>query len=166
MERRTLNFHSANEVVAEIERLQQGGYEKLKKWNLTQICDHIGETTRLGMEGSSFRMPWLFRVTFGKWFLRGVLKDRKMRAGTPTAKVLEPKPAEHDNPEVVAQCIETYRRAAEFSGPLPPHPLVDNLTLEDWKELTWIHAAHHLGFLIPKDQEPTTNPETAAAVES
>jgi hypothetical protein len=151
MPARDLDFHSADDVVAEITRLRTEGYTQTGQWNLTQICEHLSETTRRGMDGFGKRLPWLFRKTIGPMLFNRVLKTRKFPAGVKTFDGLEPTASpERDDPAMIDACIAMTRRAADFPGPLPPHPLVDNLAVDRWHELLWIHAAHHLGYLVPK----------------
>lgn len=85
MKRRSLDFHSADEVITEINRLRESGYQQLGRWNLSQICEHL-------------------------------------------------------------------------AGTIQDHPMVDDLSVEDWREFMWIHAAHHLGFLVPSSASHTAPP--------
>lgn len=70
----------------------------------------------------------------------------------PAPKGITPGPADSsgEDLEVIERCKEATRQAAAFRGPLPPHPAVDVFPLDDWKDMMWIHASHHLGFLIPR----------------
>jgi hypothetical protein len=151
MQKRELDLRSADEVVAEIDRLLAGGYDRAGSWTLTQICDHLEKTMNGGMKGFGFRMPWILRATVGKYLMRRILRTRRMgRMPAPKAVVPKPVDAAADDEAPVRRCQDCVRRAAEFAGPLPPHPAVDKLSLDDWKNLMWIHASHHLGFLIPR----------------
>lgn len=149
--KRSLDFHTDQEVIDEINRIRDAGYTKSKNWNLTQICEHLTATMRGGMDGFGFRVPWIVRATLMKWMLGRMLKNRKMISG-PTLKQLKPTspPGEDDN-EVIEKCIATLGEAANFPGPINDYPLLDNLGVDDWKQLMWLHAAHHLGFLVAND---------------
>lgn len=145
-----------DDLIAWIERLQREGYEPQGRWNLTQICQHLTATISGGMNGFGFRMPWLVRRTVGPWAIRRVLRTSRFPRGVPTFRVLRPPaPAGEDQPVEIARCIEVIRQAKSFRGPLPPHPMVDDLSLEDWKRLMWVHASHHLRML--RLREPTGN---------
>ncbi|MFK7734467.1 MAG: DUF1569 domain-containing protein [Pirellulaceae bacterium] len=150
--RRQLDFRSADEVLEDIEHLRTVGYSKLKNWNLTQICEHLHETTKGGMDGFGFRLPWILRATIVKWVFRFALKRRKLLSGAPTFNSLLPKSQEED-PQLIERCIQTTRRAGEFQGSMEGYALLDNLSTEDWKQFMWLHASHHLSFLIPNDSE-------------
>jgi len=87
---RKLDFHTSDELIAEIERLRSQGYHKTKNWNLTQICEHLTYTMSGGMEGFGFRVPWILRATVIKWVFSRILRTRKMTGG-PTLGRLKPK---------------------------------------------------------------------------
>lgn len=151
MGKRDLDFKTGQDVIDEINRLRRSGYEATGKWNLTQICEHLTETTKGGLEGFGFRLPWILRATVVKWVFRFALKRRKLLSGAPTFPRLKPKSSSaEENAEVIDECIATTQKAIEFDGSLEDYALLDNLSVEDWQQFMWIHAAHHLGFLIPK----------------
>ncbi len=151
--KRKLDFHTGDEVLAEIENLRQKGYVKTKNWNLTQICEHLIKTMNGGMDGFGFRLPWLLRATILKWIFRRILRTRKMSSG-PTLKSL--KPQAESGPEddaTIDACLEVVRRAMAFEGSMDDYPFLDGLTHEDWRQFMWMHAGHHLGFLIPRESQ-------------
>jgi hypothetical protein len=152
MKTRTLTFQSANDVIDEIERLKMSGYQRLGNWSLTQICEHLDKTIQIGLRGSEFRLPWILRATMGKWILTWALRNNRMpnfRVNAP--KPLLPKPnSGNDDHAVIDRCIARHREAAEFPGPIKNYPLVNHVSVEDWRKIQWMHAARHLGFLIPK----------------
>ncbi|GAA4455763.1 DUF1569 domain-containing protein [Novipirellula rosea] len=147
-----LDFHTGDEVVAEIERLRRGGYTRSKNWNLTQICEHLTHTMTGGMEGFGFRLPWILRATIVNWIVRRILRTRRM-SSAPTIERLKPKsPSGADDDRIIDHCIEVIRRAEKYEGSFEDYPFIDNFTADEWRQFMWLHAAHHLGFLIPKDQ--------------
>lgn len=149
-QKRKLDFHTADEVIAEIERLRSGGYSKTKNWNLTQICEHLNATTTGGMDGFGFRLPWILRATIIKWIFNRMLKTRKMSSG-PTMDRLKPKTESGaDDDAIINQCIATLRRAKAFEGPIENYPFLNELKVADWQQFMWMHASHHLSFLIPE----------------
>ena len=54
-----------------------------------------------------------------------------------------------DDPAKIDRLLATLAEARDFTGPLPPYPLMDGLKLDQWKELMTIHAQHHLRRLEP-----------------
>ncbi len=146
--RRHLDLHSLDEVIAEVERLRDGGYTATGKWNLSQMAEHLSGTIRIGIDGDEKRLPWLMRKV--AWHvLARARRTRKMFNGAPTLPRLVPAPTGSDDPAEINRLIATLAEARDFAGPLPPYPLCDGLTLEDWKDLMVVHSQHHLGFLIP-----------------
>jgi hypothetical protein len=149
--KRTLDFHTGQEVIAEIQRLRSGGYTKTKNWNLTQACEHLTATMAGGMDGFGFRLPWILRATIIKWIFRRMLKTRKLSSG-PTMDRLKPRsPEGPDDDAIIDQCIATINRAIAFPGPIENYPFLNELKVEDWQQFMWMHAGHHLGFLIPNE---------------
>lgn len=148
--RRTLDLQSGDEVIAEIEHLRASGYRKTKRWNLSQICEHLTMTMVGEMEGLGFRVPWIIRRTVGIWLTNRVLRTRRM-PGVPTLPRLVPQSVcSAENDETIDACITAVRKAEAFAGSLDDYPFVDNLSHDQWRQFMWIHAAHHLSFLIPE----------------
>lgn len=148
--RRQLDLRSGQEVIEEINRLREGGYQRTKNWNLTQVCQHLDGTMKGGMDGFGFRVPRILRATVIKWTFAYALKSRKLLPGAPTFPVLKPK-ADHqsDDDAIIDECIATIQRAETFDGSLEDYPLLDNLQVDDWRDFMWLHASHHLGYLVP-----------------
>ncbi len=153
--KRELDFHTGDEVAAEIERLRRQGYSRTKNWNLTQICEHLTYTMRGGIEGFGFRLPWILRATIIKWIFRRILRTRKMSSG-PTIKRLKPNTQlGADDDAIIDQCIEVIGQAEQYDGSFDDYPFLDNLKADEWRQFMWLHAAHHLGFLIPNSKKNT-----------
>ncbi len=149
-QRRQLDFHAASEVIHEVERLRSTGYKMLGNWNLAQICDHLSKTIEVGLRPHVSRMPWIIRKLAGQRMINAWLKHRSMRPGAMTAPFLIPQEmSEQDDPALIERYLDHVREADSFLGPLPPY-ILGEISLENWKQLQWIHASHHLGFLIPK----------------
>jgi hypothetical protein len=152
---RRLVFRSGQEVIDEIVRLRDGGYTRSKNWSLTQICDHIAKTIDIEMRGGLKQLPWIARKLVGeplaKWMLR---YDRSPTwLMIPAPRLVRPAEvaADADDPATIEGCIEIIRMAEMFPGPVPSFPFADDISVEDWRRLNWIHAAHHLGYLLPRD---------------
>ena len=160
MKRRTVDFRSADEIIRDINLLRAQGYEMTGKWNLTQICQHLTGTMDGGMDGFGFRVPWILRATIIEWGYRYALKKRKLGSGFPTIKILRPTHSDAaDNDTLIDACIASCQRVDTFSGSLEDYALLDNLSVDDWRNFMWIHAAHHLSFLIPKDASVEGDPQ-------
>jgi len=148
---RKIDFASADEVIGDINDLRTNGYVQTGNWNLTQICQHLAATMDGGMDGFGFRAPYILRATVFRWGFRYALKKRKLGRGFPTFKMLRPSHHEtKDDDNLIDKCIESCLRAADYDEDLSGYPLLNDLSAEDWRAFMWIHAAHHLSFLVPE----------------
>jgi hypothetical protein len=149
VEQRRLDFKDFPQALAEVNRLHRGGYLKAGQWDLAQVCDHLTYFVQGSLHGHPYRVPWLFKVLLGRFVLRRILKQRRMKAGGPTPQKPLP-PSGSDE----ATAVERFRQAIEqlqrHQGELHDSPFFGHLTAEEWRELHLIHCAHHLGFLMPK----------------
>src|SRR5262245_49859104 len=149
MERRPLEFPDFAAALADLDRLHRGGYQKAGGWDLAQTCDHLDYFIRASLDGATFRVPWLFKVLFGRLALRRILSQRRMKAGILTPQKPLPTPG-GDEAEAVARLKQTVERFRDHSGALHASPFFGSLTPQQWRDLHLIHCAHHLSFLIPK----------------
>lgn len=150
MQQRTLEFKDGAEVVAELDRLQRGGYVPRGTWDLFQACDHLAYFVEGSLDGHQFKTPWLLKVLFGRFVLRRILKSGKMKAGVPTPQ--KPLPAAGgDVAAAVARLTNALDRVFTHQGELHASPFFGYLTPAEWRRLHLIHCAHHLSFLEPKE---------------
>src|SRR5690349_6521631 len=91
MEPRQLDLKNFPEILAELDRLHQGGYQQAGQWDLAQISDHLTYFIKGSLDGQPYRVPWLLKFLFGRCVLRRILKKRKMKAGVFTPQ--KPLPA-------------------------------------------------------------------------
>lgn len=148
MQPRTLHFNDFQEVVRELDRLRTQGYTKAGQWNLAQICDHLAYFIEGALDGYTFRVPWLFKVLFGKLVFRRIIGSGVMRPGSPTPQKPLPEPT-MDEAAAVARLKRALDRLQTHQGEFQPSPFFGQQSRDDNRKLTLIHCAHHLGFLIP-----------------
>lgn len=149
MQRRKLNLNSLEEIIADVERLQNGGYEKAGNWDLQQVCDHLAYFVRGSLEGYPDKVPWFVRVFVGKRLLKKLLRGEPIQAGFPIPEKLVPKVG-GDEGEAVKQFQELLERL-KTQTELHPSPFFGTLTKEQWLKLHTLHCNHHLSFLVLKD---------------
>jgi len=148
---RILEFKDRDEVVAELDRLQRIGCTPRGKWDLFQTCDHLAYFVEGSLDGHPYKVPWLFKVLFGRLVLRRILKTGKMKPGAPTPQ--KPLPAAGgDASAAVARLTQALDRLFAHEGELHASPFFGYLTPEEWRRLHMIHCAHHLSFLEPKKE--------------
>lgn len=145
---RSLEFQDAKAVQAELDRLHRGGYQRRGQWDLAQICDHLSFFIAGSLDGANYRVPWLFKVLFGRLALRRILTQRRMKSGGPTPQRPLPAPG-GDEAAAVARLSQLLQRMEAHAGEFHPSPFFGHLTPQQWRDLHLIHCAHHLGFLMP-----------------
>ena len=101
------------------------------------------------MSGTSHRVPWVLRKFLGPIFLRRILRERRMQAGVKVPKWVLPGPSQ-DESAAVEQFRSTVSSFEQMTTTPFPHPFFGALTKPQWNDLSLIHAAHHLSFLIPR----------------
>jgi hypothetical protein len=147
--RRVLRFGSYDELLAEVDRLSSGPYRRAGAWSLTQNCEHLRIFMDCSMRGfGEARAPRLLRL-IGPLALRVTLVRKKIPAGVRAPAPFQPAAASVDDPARIDAFRQTVRALEGFSGAFHPSPLFGRLTAEQWHRLHRIHAAHHLGFLVP-----------------
>src|SRR4051812_1983004 len=154
--RRQLRFANLAQVTCDVERLLENGHRPLGRWTLAQICNHLSESIRYSLDGfPGRRAPWPVRVTLGK-LIRGVmLTTGRIKEGVPLAGVYQPD-ATLDAGEQLAILRETIERF-ESADVFKMHPLIGQMTRQQWEPFHCIHCAHHLSFVIPLSAPPAAH---------
>ncbi len=149
---RRIDLYSLDEVINEIKRLRESGYETGGNWNLSQLCEHLNGTVRVGLDGSMKPFPWIMRVTLGN-FMFWLFRNRYTRGfnGVKTLPDLEPSERESDDQATIDECLTTHMEARDRTDPLPPYPIASQPTVEQWQQMMTVHAQHHLEFLKPNE---------------
>jgi hypothetical protein len=155
VERRRLSFERLEDAVAEAEALLAVGYHRAGNWDLTQCCDHLSVLMQYPLDSfPTFPLPmrlatWVLRHTIAPRMLKRILDTERWPEGVPTDNASVPIESGRD-----IEGVERLRRAVDrlltHSGPLRPSPLLGLLDKETLVRLHRIHAAHHLGFLVPR----------------
>ena len=148
MERRKLELSKLDDIIAEVERLQSGGYEKAGNWDLQQICDHLSYFVRGSLEGFADKVPWFVRMFVGKPLLKKLLRGEPVKPGFPIPEELVPKPGGEEG-EAIKQLQELQERF-KTATVLQPSPFFGKLTKEQGQKMHILHCEHHLSFLVPR----------------
>ncbi len=153
-ERRTLNFATLDDAVADAKSLLAHGYNAAGNWDLAQCCGHLAEWMRFPVEGYP-KMPlvmqpmiWLIRTTSGKRMREKVLANG-FTSGGRTVEATVPQ-AGGDAAGAVARFEQAVNRFLAYTGPLHASPLFGTMTKQEAAQLQLLHCAHHLSFLVPK----------------
>jgi hypothetical protein len=151
--RRRLDFRSWDDLLADVDTLAHRGCDRAGKWSLAQALDHVGAGLRVALSGSTKRMPWVMRMSARSFALPVMRAWRWIPAGIPAPKWWQPQvPADADDGRAVARFRAEVEAFLAHTGPYHPHPAFDRIDREAYEDLMLIHASHHLGFLVPRDE--------------
>jgi hypothetical protein len=145
LERRTLDFQSLDEVMPEVERLVEG-HNTVGQWSLAQILDHLATAIRLTALGRVEPTPRPHSEAFRRRFFQRRRFPEGVEAPHPR---LIPQ-ADADLQASMARLREAIERWGSVEGPFPAHPLLGQLSKDEWAQFHCIHCAHHLGFANPR----------------
>jgi hypothetical protein len=155
VERRPLDFHSYDELIADIDRLAAEPHRQTGQWDLATMCDHLAKTMNTVSDNRRATMPFIVRFlspVIGPMMLKRTLKTRSMPAGFKAPPEFTP---DNNLPVdvAVARLKAAIARAKALSGPVPKHPFFGRITVEQRDGLAFVHAAHHLSFLLPGEPD-------------
>lgn len=150
MRRRRLVLRSGDEVLAEVQRLLDGGCTSLGNWSLARTVWHLIKAMDWSLHGSPRPTKGMRRL-LSPLILRVVLLSRWIPDGVPLpGKKLMPPDDVVLEPDTMDRLTRSVR-AVERGGWFVPHPVFGRMTPAQWQQIHWIHASHHLGFLLPAD---------------
>jgi Protein of unknown function (DUF1569) len=146
--RRQLHFDTLDDMLAEVERLNQGEVQALGNWSPGQVLRHLVIVMNGSLDGIDHRAPWYIRA-IGK-----VIKQRMLKKAMPAGFNLPPKALAVLGPPSTewADGVRQFRDAVKRLKAEPqrhPHPVLGALTREEWDQLHCRHSEMHLSFLTP-----------------
>lgn len=143
-------YATLDEVIADVERLRSGPYERGGNWSLTQTCEHLAKTMEVGLRGGLPRQaPWIVWATIYRVLFDIVIATGWMPSGATAPVVIQPDPNDEEDQAKIDACTALLREARDRTEPIPPFPFAAGMHLEKWKKLQRVHCAHHLAFLRP-----------------
>ena len=149
---RRVDLFTLDDVIADISALRDNGYECGGNWNLSQMCEHLGGTIRIGIDGTMKPLPGVVRVTLGNlmfWlFTRRLTRGFK---GIKTLPQLVPSESKSDNDVLIDECLAIMAQARDLTELKHAYPLATSVTVEKWKQMMIVHSQHHLEFLSPRE---------------
>jgi hypothetical protein len=150
--RRVLRFNSVDDVVADIEHLRSVPLQRIGNWSLEQACWHLNFALNYFMSAGPHPEP--STPPEGRENLRRILAGGEIPNGirSPDQAI----PPDNCSTQAIDEYIRTLRRLETFEGPFAPHRLFGSLTLEDGRQLTLLHSARHLSFLVPLSSSKPT----------
>lgn len=153
--RRTLEFTTPAEVIAEIERLvaaqRMGKLQKLGNWQLGTTLNHLAEFIDYAYIGfpPDLNPPWFIKVILR--LRKQSFLYRPMPVGVRIPGLQGGTKAFHELSvdEGATRCLHLWRRLAT-EPPTLAHPIFGKLTHQEWIAGHLRHAELHLSFYIPK----------------
>src|SRR5436190_21139624 len=127
--RRTLNFHTPDDILNDCRQLADGPCTMLGQWTLAQNVRHLARGVDCFYDGFGFEANWFVRNLLGGLIKRRILK-RGMPAGIrlpTTAQRLLPPEDEADLRGALEHLSASIRRL-EQEPPTQPHPVFGRMT--------------------------------------
>ncbi len=146
---RTLNFAAEADAIAEIESLRRG-YLQTGNWSLPQIAFHIGFPISHPQAS-----PATLDVSPEQKQMQGFLEN-VVAHGWPQQPGESPppmRPPANVGPEKVDELIANLKKLAAYKASHVNAGPFGAVTTEKYRRFILVHAAHHLSFLTPKQQE-------------
>jgi hypothetical protein len=147
--RRELWFASLDELMPEVEKLL-AGHVCVGHWSLGQICNHLATAFNYpidaGLHSAPSNVPEdpRFQLVRQRFFRANRFPDGR------TAPVSELVPREGLDDRFEADALRVaLARFQVATGSFAPHPALGSMTKEEWAGFHCLHAAHHLGFVVP-----------------
>jgi hypothetical protein len=147
--RRKIDYASLQEVVADADRLSSGPVKALGNWSAGQIFRHLALTFNGSIDGLSMKFPWPFRMMarlFRKKILSGPMPPG-FNLPADGAKALDP--GDVSTEQGLAE-LHTAVTRLENEPHRAPHPVLGDLSKDDWNTVHLKHASLHMSFLVPE----------------
>ena len=147
--RRQLRFESYSDLLLDAEMLAQSDAHLLGNWTLGQICLHLARSMHASIDGLRVDVPWWQRLIVRLFYARRLLSGPMpagLRLRPEAAKVLLPEPTAID--DGLAALREAVERLS-FETERARHPLLGEMSLDQWDSFHLRHAELHLSFAVP-----------------
>jgi Protein of unknown function (DUF1569) len=146
--RRTLHFDSIDDMLADVDRLDQGPVKAIGNWVPGQVLKHLTTVMVASLDGFHHTAPWFVRL-IGKVVKKKYL-TKPMSAGfdLPKDAAAEMIPGPVEWKDAVGPFRTAVRRLKTEEKRMPS-PFLGVLTREEWDQLHCRHAELHLSFLVP-----------------
>ena len=144
-----LRFDSYDQLLADVQSLHTAGWEKAGQWTLAMICDHLARWTNGMLDEGLPHVPGPFQ-----WIPRLIIHRMVRKQSYPSIVFPAPstlKPAiDLSESAAIASMTTAINRLQQLAGPVvETHPF-GAIAADDFRGMTLLHAAHHLGFLQPR----------------
>ena len=153
--KRQLHYKDFDEMLADVEALQSGGYVRRGNWTLGQACGHVADWMRFPMDG--FPKPplpmrvvfWVMKMTVAPGMKRKILAEG-FQGGMPTAPETVPDAEAFSDEQGIAKLRASIDRLNAWDRELIPSPLFGPMDKATLIRVSLLHGEHHFGYLEPE----------------
>ena len=147
--RRKLDYASLDEVLADADRLCSAPMKTLGNWSAGQVFKHLANAYNGSIDGISMSFPWPMRM------VAKLFKNRLIHGAMPPGVTLPASGAKQVMPEPISteEGLAALRAAVARLQREPhraTHPVLGDLTRDEWDAIHINHANLHMIFLAPQ----------------
>ena len=149
-ERRTLNFASLDDILADAEEVTSGPHRVTGNWTAAQNIWHVAHTVALSNRGFDFKVPLPMKL-IGRTLKLFGMHTKSIKPGiNPPAKVAAAfAPPPDVTLEMALAKLRDEVQHAKSHGMNHPSPLFGSLSNVTWVQVHCRHAELHHGFVHP-----------------
>lgn len=151
--RREVHFDSYEQLLADAQRLSNGEPQLVGNWSLGQIFQHLAVAYTGSIDGLDFKVPWyikfMARTFMKKKFLYGKLPSGFQIPEENRKKFVAD---ESTSTEAGLNALKDAVVRLQTETARVPHPVLGNITNEEWDNWHWRHAEMHMSFAIPAEE--------------
>ena len=147
--RRTVEYHSLDDVVADADRLTSGPLKTLGNWSAGQIFRHLATAVNGSIDGFKSGFPWFIRVPaklFKKKLLNGAMPPGLRVPPKFAQEVMPPPTTTEEGLAELRAAVARFNRDPHRAK----HVVFGDLTNEEWNQIHLNHAKLHMSFLVPQ----------------
>jgi hypothetical protein len=147
--RRQLHFNSLDDLLADVERRNQGKIRALGNWSPGQILKHLAAVMNGSIDGLRIRAPlWLRPLG---WLFKKRILSKPMPPGFRLSDEAAKDLTFGDTTwEEGFQAFRAAVQRLKTESNREPSPFLGQMTREQWDQLHCRHAELHLSFLTPE----------------
>ena len=148
--RRTLHFHSLDDISADVEHLAGSpGIKTLGNWSAGQTFEHLARNFNKSIDGYDHLLPavlrFVARVLVKKRFLTQPMSAGFKLGAKSSAELVPDETSDEAGLRDIRQAIKRLQTETKRSS----MPVLGPLTVDEWTQLHCRHAELHLSFLVP-----------------
>ncbi|WDI43927.1 DUF1569 domain-containing protein [Bremerella sp. P1] len=150
--RRDLHYSTLQDVLADAQELAAAGsVQTLGNWTPAQVFEHLAKAFEMSLDGATFQAPLPLR-----WVAQTFLKKNLLTKGVPSGFKANGQVMPGDVPteEGLAHLEDAVGRYL-LEPQRAKHPLLGNLSQEEWTQFHLRHCEMHMSFLKIGVGEPS-----------